>query len=590
MPDLAMLGIKVDSRDVKVADKDLEHLSQTAGKAEKATKNLSSQVDQNTGFFARNRGAIQNTSYQLTDFATQVQMGTRASVALGQQLPQMLAGFGAMGAAIGLVVSLTPTLVDAFMASSNASKSLEDSIDGLYKALGSVGETAAEFSMDNLYKEYNKANAATRLAIVEQLKFQQVMIETQRLMAQQSLSKKLEGIGQYTTMDRLAGVFGDFPAQKLSDELGVSVDVAMDLLPALAQLRDKSEDASNFMVRFGRSLAESNSGAAQQLVKDIKALADGGRDAAAAQTKLSEALQKIGLAGGGNVALDGKKSGGGSARYAKTELSAAQQEIIEAVKQGQRIFEETRTPLEALNAEYDKLNRLLELGTINQDTYNRAVSQAQQEYDKATKAVEAWDDSLVKVDKKATETDMVISDAFSNAADAIANFGQEGQKSFGQMIEAMIRDLIRLELRMSMMSLYKGAGGMSGIMGSLFGIGNFDTSFTTGLGSANYGMDYAAASFDGGGFTGSGMRSGGIDGKGGFPAILHPNETVIDHTKGQSSGNTYVNINNAPPGTRTKTRRQGADEFIDIFLADVANGGEMSRAMQGAFNLGRTGR
>ena len=36
-------------------------------------------------------------------------------------------------------------------------------------------------------------------------------------------------------------------------------------------------------------------------------------------------------------------------------------------------------------------------------------------------------------------------------------------------------------------------------------------------------------SYEGGGFTGSGSRSGGIDGKGGFPAILHPNETVIDH-------------------------------------------------------------
>ena len=29
---------------------------------------------------------------------------------------------------------------------------------------------------------------------------------------------------------------------------------------------------------------------------------------------------------------------------------------------------------------------------------------------------------------------------------------------------------------------------------------------------------------------------GGIDGKGGFPAILHPNETVIDHTRGQRLG------------------------------------------------------
>jgi len=38
-------------------------------------------------------------------------------------------------------------------------------------------------------------------------------------------------------------------------------------------------------------------------------------------------------------------------------------------------------------------------------------------------------------------------------------------------------------------------------------------------------------SMEGGGFTGHGARSGGLDGKGGFPAILHPNETVIDHTK-----------------------------------------------------------
>lgn len=44
----------------------------------------------------------------------------------------------------------------------------------------------------------------------------------------------------------------------------------------------------------------------------------------------------------------------------------------------------------------------------------------------------------------------------------------------------------------------------------------------------------SVASFDGGGFTGSGPRTGGLDGKGGFVAMLHPNETVIDHTRGQA--------------------------------------------------------
>ena len=50
-----------------------------------------------------------------------------------------------------------------------------------------------------------------------------------------------------------------------------------------------------------------------------------------------------------------------------------------------------------------------------------------------------------------------------------------------------------------------------------------------------------SSSFEGGGFTGFGSRSGGMDGKGGFPAILHPNETVIDHTKGQGQGITIIN-------------------------------------------------
>lgn len=67
--------------------------------------------------------------------------------------------------------------------------------------------------------------------------------------------------------------------------------------------------------------------------------------------------------------------------------------------------------------------------------------------------------------------------------------------------------------------------------------------FITGVGYAQAAMIVAQtmASFEGGGFTGRGSRSGGLDGKGGFMAMLHPNETVLDHTKGQGSGITIVN-------------------------------------------------
>ena len=51
-----------------------------------------------------------------------------------------------------------------------------------------------------------------------------------------------------------------------------------------------------------------------------------------------------------------------------------------------------------------------------------------------------------------------------------------------------------------------------------------------------------APSFDGGGFTGYGARSGGVDGMGGIPAIVHPNETIVDHSKGQSLGGGAVDV------------------------------------------------
>jgi hypothetical protein len=48
-------------------------------------------------------------------------------------------------------------------------------------------------------------------------------------------------------------------------------------------------------------------------------------------------------------------------------------------------------------------------------------------------------------------------------------------------------------------------------------------------------------SYDNGGYTGSGPRSGGLDGKGGFMAMMHPQETVVDHTKA-NSGNGGQNV------------------------------------------------
>lgn len=69
-------------------------------------------------------------------------------------------------------------------------------------------------------------------------------------------------------------------------------------------------------------------------------------------------------------------------------------------------------------------------------------------------------------------------------------------------------------------------------------VGSFDVSGGTGTGLV--GALGKFLSFDGGGYTGDSPRTGGVDGKGGFMAVLHPNETVIDHTKGNKNQTSHT--------------------------------------------------
>lgn len=95
-------------------------------------------------------------------------------------------------------------------------------------------------------------------------------------------------------------------------------------------------------------------------------------------------------------------------------------------------------------------------------------------------------------------------------------------------------------------------------------------------------------SFEGGGFTGMGARAGGLDGKGGFPAILHPNESVIDHTKGGGERVIVQQTINVTTGIQQTVRAEIANMLpviTDAAKAAVADsrmrGGGYSRAMGG---------
>lgn len=102
-------------------------------------------------------------------------------------------------------------------------------------------------------------------------------------------------------------------------------------------------------------------------------------------------------------------------------------------------------------------------------------------------------------------------------------------------------------------------------------------------------------SFDGGGYTGTGARAGGMDGRGGFLAMLHPNETVVDHTRGQSAGaSVTVNvINQSGQAVDAQQRsRTGADgqQIIDVVLSAVGDSlanrsGPVSRGLEAGYGI-----
>lgn len=80
----------------------------------------------------------------------------------------------------------------------------------------------------------------------------------------------------------------------------------------------------------------------------------------------------------------------------------------------------------------------------------------------------------------------------------------------------------------------------------------------------------AIASFEGGGMMPDGPRTGGVDGRGGKLAVLHPNEKVTDLTKQRDVGSgVNINIiNNA--GAQTEVQRQPNGD-IDIIIERAAD-------------------
>lgn len=138
----------------------------------------------------------------------------------------------------------------------------------------------------------------------------------------------------------------------------------------------------------------------------------------------------------------------------------------------------------------------------------------------------------------------------SQAGDAFASF-VTGAQSAREALGGLLASWASMAAKSAFSGLFSdgGGGGFFSALGELIG-------------------------FDGGGHTGGGMRSGGLDGKGGFLAMMHPRESVIDHTRPTASpgasGGGSVQISVSVSGARGNSEiesmvengvRQGLQEY-----------------------------
>jgi hypothetical protein len=132
--------------------------------------------------------------------------------------------------------------------------------------------------------------------------------------------------------------------------------------------------------------------------------------------------------------------------------------------------------------------------------------------------------------------DTLAVNAMKKFEDAIIDGLREGKLSFKDFADYVVEQLLRIAIQQ--LVIQQILNPFRDFLGGMTGQNKTPTPSTsnpTAGGNPNY-------LYEGGGYTGMGARTGGVDGRGGFPAILHPNETVIDHTKGQGMGAT-VNFN-----------------------------------------------
>ncbi|MFQ6553393.1 hypothetical protein AAD018_013730 [Aestuariibius insulae] len=332
------------------------------------------------------------------------------------------------------------------------------------------------------------------------------------------------------TGEEAATLVGEIDAGLLSmeglvDAIAAAADGVPGLTGLVSDLRKELADAAWVAWRMASGISASER--REQAVGGADRARDQVRETFNSQGIRREDIVSVRRTGGRSDSGTGRSSGGGTGSGGgRSGQTDAMREEPQRLKDAERIYLRTRTAAEQHRLELERLKELYESGAFEDypDAYKRALEELNTELEETE-----FEPLLSFLDETSTSLAGATEswEAFGDAAvDAIARIAEELLKQ--QILEAL--------MAIAGPNTFLGGAINGALGGSASGAQASGFADAAAFGPSRGGTgSLGLPSFAGGGGTGNGIRAGGIDGKGGFPALLHPKETVIDHTKGGAS-------------------------------------------------------
>ena len=180
--------------EMKKAETGVKRLGNAVKKNTGVSNQYGKVLDKNTrGLSTFAKSGLQQTGYQLGDFAVQVGGGTSALQAFGQQGSQLLQIFGPVGALLGAGVAIVAALGTAYNKASGDVSNFSKRTEALNKALSEQSIYTSDLSLDleAMEKKYGSLNP-------QAIKFLEAQREIEELRVKQELRSVGASIRQLT--------------------------------------------------------------------------------------------------------------------------------------------------------------------------------------------------------------------------------------------------------------------------------------------------------------------------------------------------------------------------------------------------------